>query len=248
VSDAPLVDARPAPAPKPRARAKGDALHVGQSSRADAVRLLLHERASREDVAARFGVGADVVSAWMMEPSAVSALQAEAWLAAMLGVLRLEDDIQRLREIADHLQAEGELTAAAQATRSAADLELRRSNGAAKVVADALQSAGADRMRAPPPAAGGVGVPWRMVADTYQRDIVAAGVRLTMVVEPYPRGVWSWAAAAWVRVQPECEQATWIAGCGQAEGDLLPLEQAQAAADAWLVEYARGVGAAVGLG
>jgi hypothetical protein len=57
----------------------------------------------------------------------------------MLGAVRLDDDIQRLRRIADALESEGELTAAVQAVKAAADIEVKRMNGAAKVVVEAMQ-------------------------------------------------------------------------------------------------------------
>ena len=106
-------------------------------NRAEAVRLVLNERYSRKAVGEKLGVHPITVSRWLAEPESVAAMHTEARVSAMLGALSLDDDIAHLRAIAARLEDEGELTAAAGVWAKAAEIEVKRLNGAAKVIVEA---------------------------------------------------------------------------------------------------------------
>lgn len=102
--------------------------------KAEALRLIVHERVQRGEAARRLGVHRNTLSGWLTEPDAIEALMGEARVSAMMGALSLDDDIAKLRQYADAAEAEGELGLAASIRGKAADIELRRINGAAKVI------------------------------------------------------------------------------------------------------------------
>ena len=104
--------------------------------RAEAIRLVLNERLSRKAVGERLGVHPWTVTRWLTEPDAIEALMGEARVSAMMGALSLDDDIAKLRQYADAAEAEGELGLAASIRGKAADIEVKRLNGAAKVIVE----------------------------------------------------------------------------------------------------------------
>ena len=104
--------------------------------RAEAIRLIVSQRMSRRAVAERLGVHYNTVTNWLTTPDGLAALHNEARVSALLGAMSLDADIERLRSIAERLESEGELVAAAQVLGKAADVEVKRMNGAVKIVVD----------------------------------------------------------------------------------------------------------------
>lgn len=114
-----------------QARRRKDAEGI---KRAEALRLVVAERLPRRDVARALDVSPTTISRWLSEPEAVQALLGEARVSAMIGALSLDDDIAALRRYADTAESAGEIGLAVQARKAAADIEVKRLNGAAKVV------------------------------------------------------------------------------------------------------------------
>jgi transposase-like protein len=114
-----------------RRRADADA-----AKRAEAIRLIVSQRMSRRAVAETLGVHYNTVTNWLNTPDGMAALHTEARVSTLLGAMSLDADIAALRRIADQLEAEGELVASAQVRGKAADVEVKRMNGAVKVIVD----------------------------------------------------------------------------------------------------------------
>lgn len=115
-----------------QARRRKDAEGV---KRAEAIRLVLNERLSRKEVGERLGVHPWTVTRWLTEPEAMQALHSEARVSAMLGALSLDDDIAWFRRLAAEME-EKEPGLALAARKAAADIEVKRLNGAAKIIVE----------------------------------------------------------------------------------------------------------------
>lgn len=134
---------------KVQARRRKDAEGV---KRAEAIRLVLNERLSRKEVGERLGVHPWTVTRWLSEPEAMQALHTEARISTMLGALSLDDHIAWFCRLADEAEAKQEPGLALAARKAAADIEVKRLNGAAKVIVEnTVQVANVNAGAAPRP-------------------------------------------------------------------------------------------------